>query len=387
MGNIIDYVDWRGDLTFEQDGFNQVDAVIFSQIAMIELDDFFKEYSKLTIFEIYNLMKHNGIKKYQYMGLIIPTDIIKLITKMAHSKRYKNLEVSHYVNIIDNNKQMQFCALTVKINDRLSCISFSGTDDTIIGWKENFNLVCMENIPAQLEAVKYVELIAKDVDELIICGHSKGGNLTIYSTYEINDETFQKVKKAYSIDGHGLTHKPTNEDNLEKRTKVIVSIIPQFAVVGRLFEHNERIKVIHSNAIGFYQHDTFSWEVLGRRFVVDKHGLDPDAVYIEKKVKNVIEDLDYTDKEQFVNILFSLLAAAKVEKLTDLNRKTILLIKSYMNLDPTSQKKISKVTLKLIKDKIILKYIYVNVKEFKKIKEKNKKIIKEISEYEGELYG
>ena len=95
----------------------------------------------------------------------------------------------------------------------------------------------------------------------------------------------------------------------------------------------------------------------------------------------------FNDKEQFVNILFSLLAAAKVDKLTDLNRKTLLLIKSYMNLDPTLQKKISKVTLKLIKDKIILKYIYTNVKEFKKVKDKNKKIIKEISECEGELYG
>lgn len=387
MSNIIDYVDWRGDLTFEQDSFNQVDAVVFSQIAMLELDDFFKDHNVLTIFEIYNLMKHNGIKKYQYMGLIIPTDIIKLITKMAHSKRYKNLEVSHYVNIIDTKKQMQFCALTVKINEKLSCISFSGTDDTIIGWKENFNLVCMENIPAQLEAVKYVEMIGQEVEELIVCGHSKGGNLTIYSTYEVNDETFSKIKKAYSIDGHGLTHKPTVEENLEKRTKVIVSIIPQFALVGRLFEHNEKTRIVHSNAIGFYQHDTFSWEVLGNRFVIDKQGLDEDAVYIEKKVHNVIEDLDFNDKEQFVNILFSLLAAAKVDKLTDLNRKTLLLIKSYMNLDPTLQKKISKVTLKLIKDKIILKYIYTNVKEFKKVKDKNKKIIKEISECEGELYG
>ena len=107
---------------------------------------------------------------------------------------------------------MQFCALTVKINEKLSCISFSGTDDTIIGWKENFNLVCMENIPAQLEAVKYVEMIGQEVEELIVCGHSKGGNLTIYSTYEVNDETFSKIKKAYSIDGHGLTHKPTIEE-------------------------------------------------------------------------------------------------------------------------------------------------------------------------------
>lgn len=387
MANIIDYVDWRGDLTFEQDGFNEVDAVVFSQIAMIELDDLFKEYSSLTIFEIYNLMKHKGLKKYQHLGLIIPTTIIKLISKMAHVKRYKNLLVSNYVNIIDNERQIQFSALTVKINDNLNCITFSGTDDTIVGWKENFNLICTQNVPAQIESVKYVEEIGKNSDALIICGHSKGGNLSIYSTYEVNNETFNKIKRTYSIDGHGLTHIPTYNDEFIKRTKVICSIIPQFAIVGRLFEHNEKTKVVHSNAIGFYQHDTFSWEVKGKHFVIEKQGLDKDAIYIEKKVKNIITDLSDDDKEQFVNIIFSLLAAAKVEKLTDLNRKTILLIKSYMNLDANSQKKISKITLKLIKDKIILKYIYANVKEFKKVKEQNKKTIKEISEYEGELYG
>lgn len=379
MANILDYVDWRGDLSFEQDPFNGVDATLFSQIAMLVLDDVFLEYDKLTVYETYQVMKRNGIKKYQTMGLYIAGKIVKLLDKMAHSKRYKNLEISHYVNDTDIEEQIQFSALTIKLDDKTKCIVFSGTDDTIVGWRENFNLICVKNIPAQLESVKYVEMISQEADELYICGHSKGGNLSIFSTYEVSDETFKKIKKVYSLDGHGLTHLPTNPENIELRSKVIISLIPQSAMIGRLFNHYEKVKVVHSNAEGFFQHDTFSWEVLGNKFVIEKNGLDEDAKYIELKIKNIIADLTIEEKEEFVNVIFTAISAAQVKRIGDINRNTLLLIRSFINLDSTSQKHITKILLKLVKDKVIFKHVFVNVKEYLKERDKIKKDKKEIS--------
>lgn len=379
MANMLDYVDWRGDLSFEQDPFNGVDATIFSQIAMLVLDDVFEEYDVLTIHDLYHVMKKKGLKKYQTSGLYISDIIVKLLVKMSHAKRYKNLEVSHYINKTNIEEQIQFCALTVKLDEHVKCVVFSGTDDTIVGWRENFNLICVKNVPGQLEAVKYVEMIAEEADELYICGHSKGGNLSIYSTYEVSDRTYKKIKKVYSLDGHGLTHLPTNPENIELRSKSIISIIPQSAVIGRLFNHYEKVKIVHSNAEGFFQHDTFSWEVLGNRFVIEKNGLDDDAKYIEHKVKNVIADLTFEEKEDFVNVIFTALAAANVKKIGDLNRNALLLVKSFINVNQGSQKNIMKILLKLLKDKVIFKHAFVNIKGYFKEKDKIKKDKKEIS--------
>ena len=150
-------------------------------------------------------------------------------------------------------------------------------------------------------------------------------------------------------------------------------------MIGRLFNHYEKVKVIHSNVEGFFQHDTFSWEVIGNRFVIEKNGLDDDAKYIELKVKNIIEDLTIEEKEEFVNVIFTAISAAQVKRVGDINRNTLLLIRSFINMDSTSQKHITKILLKLVKDKVIFKYAFVNVKEYLKEKDKIQKNKKEIS--------
>lgn len=38
MANIMDYMDWRGDLSFEADEFNEVDNLILAQLAYVDFE-------------------------------------------------------------------------------------------------------------------------------------------------------------------------------------------------------------------------------------------------------------------------------------------------------------------------------------------------------------
>ena len=38
MANLMDYLDWRGDLTFEQAPFNEVDNLILAQLVYVEFE-------------------------------------------------------------------------------------------------------------------------------------------------------------------------------------------------------------------------------------------------------------------------------------------------------------------------------------------------------------
>lgn len=379
MSNFFDYLKWRGDLTFKQDEINEIDIALFTQIVMIPYSihiemPLIDTDKKITLNELGKLV--NPFKKsyMEKIGLILPSEIINLLLLMSESKRYKDVIISNYVSDICIKKEIQFTAFTVDISKDLRLVIYSGTDDSIIGWKENFKMMFKYPTEAQKASVLYLERVS-NYKKLIIAGHSKGGNLSIYSGLHIENNIFKKIKKIYNLDGPGLTENLVLNKRNERRFKKMYLYAGQTAIVGYLFNQYENEIVVHSNNVGLYQHDLFSWEIEGNRF--KRHpNRSKDGIYIENKLNKMLEKMDSVTKEEFVDIAFRLLMYTKSDNLTELNKKKFKIIKSYLNIDRNSKKLINKILLELVVDKVIFKNLFLSIRE-KNVKKKiEKKMIK-----------
>ncbi len=377
--NVFDYLNWRGDLSFSQDKINKIDLAIFTQIAITNLKGIVNgmdDDEGLSIYDAYEAFKKEKRNK-EKIGLIIPSTIIRMFSKVHKLNRFKNVKAMYYLEDIDIEKEIQISATTFKINDNEYVIAFSGTDDTIIGWKENFNMMYKFPVPAQIEAANYVDgVIEKHKGaKFYITGHSKGGNMALYSTYACNINNFKQVEYSISFDGQGLSTK--NEDFFdEDRTKKITSIVPTSSVVGVLFDHKEKIQYIKSNQNGAYQHDVFSWMIKGNDFVYEK-GLTKEGQAVKDKTREVMENMTELEKEKFANNLYTLLCAGDSKDLISLDKNKLKLWEAYFKMNKEERKYLSEPIRLLLKDKNIRLTVFNTFKGMINDNKKNKKNKKE----------
>ena len=206
----------------------------------------------------------------------------------------------------------------------------------------------------------------------------------MYSLVHADISTQEKVIHSYNIDGPGFTEDvnliPRFKENMEKTSLHI----GQTAVVGRFFDHYEKEIVVHSNAVGLYQHDVFSWEVLGKSFVKE-HGVTKECLHIENIVKDILKDTTALQKQQFVEVIFDMLQSTDSKTLLDVNKKKQKLITSYLTLDAKTKKLLTEMTSRLVMDRVVQKYFFANIKEMqKKEKEKAKELNKVLVEAAAE---
>ena len=324
MANIIDYMDWRGDVPFSVSPFNDIDNLIFTQLSFIDLEGILPprvSEGGMPLWEAAEKYFAAHPDETTNMGLIVPAAIRTMIRRMAQCERYRNLTLAGYVNRIDENVQKQFAALTILINEREAYISYRGTDDTLVGWKENFNMSFLQAIPAQLDAVDYLNHAAADIphQRLYVGGHSKGGNLAIYAAIHCEEAIKNRIIKVYSNDGPGYRREVIDSPLYREMESRILNVVPQSSVIGRLLEHDEHYTVVQSSATGLWQHDAFSWDVLGTRFV-EAPALTKDSVRIERALKKWVAEMDDAQCEQFVDSLYQVLTSTNAKTLTDLTR-------------------------------------------------------------------
>lgn len=335
MANITDYLDWRGDISFSACPPNEIDSLILSEICYIDFEGIISPYQSkpilLSTAAKQYAQRHRGEKSY--IGAIVPPSIIPLFMKASKTERFGKIKVCGYVNRISDDEQMQFCALTYIINDKYTYVAFRGTDDTIVGWKENFNMSFMHPVPAQLQAVEYLKKVAESKDgTLSICGHSKGGNLAVYSATKAPDEIKARIDAVYNHDGPGFTKDfILNEDYISIRHK-IHTIVPQTSIIGMLLEHEEHYEVVKSNQTGLLQHDSFSWEVLGKNFI-HLDSITKESRFIDRTIKQWLGEMSEDERKDFVDALYESLNATKAKTLTDLSSDKRMLVKVWSGLD------------------------------------------------------
>lgn len=260
MPNLFDYFEWRGDLSLQNDGFNDVDALILSRLSYFPFDGIVSEdiNSKITISSASKQFFASDINNDKVLW-DSDTDLLKAC---AQSARFKNMKLSGYVNTVEKEKQMQFSAVIIEMNSGCYFISFRGTDNTIIGWQEDFNMYYMFPLPSQRTAVEYLENAAKALNgQFYLGGHSKGGNLAVYASLFCSEKTRNRILEIYNHDGPGFDSKVIEQSGFKSVRSKIHTFVPQSSIFGMMFEHAEDYTIVKSSQKGFLQHDIYSWEV------------------------------------------------------------------------------------------------------------------------------
>lgn len=334
MANVFDYLQWRGDLTLKQSEFNGIDNLILSRFSYFPFDKIIKENEETTIEELSNRFKKQDIDKLP----ILWKDDIELFPLMGKSKRFGEMLATKYINKIEKEQEKQFSAITILMPDDTIYISFRGTDTTIIGWKEDFNMSFKSHVGSQICAKEYLEMIAKEYPnkKIRLGGHSKGGNIAIYASAFVSKEIKNRIINVYNNDGPGFCEDIIETSEYQEIIPKTHTYIPQSSIIGRLMNHKEDYTIVKSTQKGIMQHDLYTWQILGKKFITVKE-LTNRSEFIDKTIKDWIENIEPTKREQVIDVLFEILSKTDAQTIEDLkanwfiNARTILT--TYKNID------------------------------------------------------
>ena len=323
MANLLDYMDWRGDLTLKQAPFCEVDNLILAELSFLDFSEIVPgpgEGAGITLAqaaERFFAARPAGEKID--MGVLVPDDIPELLRKMAVSNRFSRMKLNGFVNHLDTEKTKQFAALSIETGDGMVYLSFRGTDDTLAGWKEDFMLAYLPEVPAQREAVAYACQMAQQYPrrKLRLGGHSKGGHLAIWAGVFVPANVQRRIVQVWSNDGPGFLKDIRSLPEYRRLVGRIVSIVPKSSVVGMLLNHEENQTIVDSSQTGLLQHDGFSWMVMGDHFVRIE-SLSRHSKLSDLALKEWVDRMPMEQKARFVEGLFDVLSASGAETLTDL---------------------------------------------------------------------
>lgn len=339
--SLYEYLDWRGDIGFDVLPLCEVDSLILSIISYIDfsgaVDEEFPDKKPpvmLSVTKKYLRLQQGSIKS---PGLIIPRETVTLLVRASKTARFGLIRPFCYVNRICDEEQKQFCAVSFMLPDGSTFVTFRGTDDTLVGWKENFNMSFMHPVPSQSEALAYLEKIASLTSgKLYVGGHSKGGNLAVFASVKASDATKDRIAAVYNHDGPGFDVEFIGGEDYKVIRDRIHTLVPQSSVIGMLLEHEERYKVIKSNSTGLLQHNGFTWEVMGGSFV-RLDSIDEESKNIDRSMKEWVAELSYEERAQFVDAMYEALVSTNAKTLSELGADKFKLIKAWGSLDGTTR--------------------------------------------------
>ena len=313
--NIIDYLKWRGDLSLKASPFNEVDNLIISQMAYTGFDEYFKLKDSYTISELSDLFFNDHTDE----EIMASKSFVKLapfvLREMANSIRFKDCLVHDFVSTIDEKTFEQFCCFQVDLSDHTTYVAFRGTDDTIVGWHEDF---CMsfEIVPAQVAAKEYIQKLSP-YRKYRIGGHSKGGALALYAGLNAPRKG-KNIINIYSNDGPGLNRKYLSQEELEGYENIkgkIIKIVPEFDFFGVLFSKDYITKVVKSDAVMLLQHSAMSWLVEGTKFV--ETTLSEESKMIEVNYREFLDNANEEECKAFTEEIFDVLRDNNVDTVSE----------------------------------------------------------------------
>ena len=344
--NIIDYIDWRGDLTFAERGLNEVDNLIFSTLTYLDMDGMIPEEG-ITIKTVYDNRAEEGLKN---TGL--SNDPMPLLKKAASSERFKNVIISDFVNSVDVGRGLQFAAACFRFAEGCIYIAFRGTDNTLVGWREDMNLAFLSETPGQYMAVEYINNIAsKYPDSLIVGGHSKGGNFAVYGAAFCEPEAKKRIIRIYSNDGPGFKKSVTETEAYSSILDRTLKIIPESSLVGILLSSRANRKVIRSSVKGAMQHEPFSWQVKAAEFE-ETAARSAYSLFMDDTINKWVDTLSDENLAVLVDTVFEILeatGAATLSQLSKNKREAVnAAVTAMSKIDPESRKTVMEMLKKLM---------------------------------------
>lgn len=347
MANFLDYVRWRGDLSFRQDPFNEVDAVVFSALSYIEYGGrvLSAPQEPISLKEAAVDFLAEGDVEHRVR---VKSDL-ELLRLAVASYRFGQSQITQYRSIYEPEAQTQFAAMTFLLDDGTAFLAFRGTDGTLIGWKEDFNMTFQQTIPAQLLAQQYVREIALERSEpLRLGGHSKGGNLAVFAAARSSPMIQERILEVYNNDGPGFTNYLMGDPGYLAIVGRVRTFIPQSSVIGMLLEHEEPYTVVHSKSVGVLQHDLYSWDLMGNRLIT-MDNTTGDSVFLDATIKNWFASMNSQQRNALVDAMYGLLSSGGAENVGDiLQPKNLKVFIKTLSADENLRKLLSTEFSKLI---------------------------------------
>ena len=323
MANMLDYLAWRGDILFSQLGMNDVDGLILSELTYIR-------YNGIVPGDMHMPLTMRAVAQ---TILSLPDPLsrcrteqdLKLLEAVASSDRFGRMGITFYQDVFIPQEETQFAAMTFLLEDGTAFLAFRGTDSTLVGWKEDFNMAFQESVPAQRLAQEYVQQYAQATTEpLRLGGHSKGGNLAVYAGARSTSLVQERILAVYNYDGPGFMEQMLAEPGYQNMVPKIRTLVPQFSVFGMLLERGETHQAVQSDASGLMQHEPYSWQVQGKDFV-QLEDVTQSSYFLDRTLTAWLAGMTNQERGAFIEWIFHLLMQENANHPKDILRPQNLL--------------------------------------------------------------
>lgn len=316
MYDMFDYLEWRGDLSFARAERNPVDMLIFSTLSYIHFDGIVPDTpnERISLREAAEYFFAQGDLENKVR---VKKDI-ELLKAAAGTERFGRVGVSFYRSVFVPEEETQFAAVTYYLEDGTAVLTFRGTDRTLVGWKEDFNMTFQDSIPAQREALKYLEEFSiHTLYPIRLTGHSKGGNVAVYAAAKSEKALQHRILEIYNLDGPGFSENMMIDPGYLAIVPKIHSYVPESSIVGVLFEHAEPHTVIKSEQIGLMQHDPYSWKVLRNDFIHMKE-MSEGSKIMDQATKAWMMAMTPEERNDLVDVVYDILTSGGAIKTGEL---------------------------------------------------------------------
>ena len=308
MDNITDYVRWVGGTDFEGRPFSRVDNIVLCQLSYLDLKDIPElntEDGVMTLREAVSALTNLGLS----IRKMAPDDserFTALVKAAASSVRFGELYISSFIDVLNEEDSLQFSAMTFSSapDGKWGFVAFRGTDSTIAGWKEDF-MTSFQLTSSQLLAEEYLRSALDKYDTVTVGGHSKGGNLAVYSAAVLPDVLLARIDHIYTNDGPGFCPEVLSTELIKRVNPKTTRILPQFSVVGSVFAPDiDDSYIIKSDKQMADQHELCSWGIDHGDLLLAPEGIDPLAERINKGIDKWIFSVDINERKRFINAFF-----------------------------------------------------------------------------------
>lgn len=373
---ILEYLEYHGPVSFFEEPLNEVDSLILCQFAYLKFDGLVPEVKEnkpsVTLQELY---AHPDYEKL-FKNIWFEKNNQKLFESMMASRRFRHMKMNCYTNIIETGWETQFSAITFLLEDGSIYVAYRGTDENIVGWKEDLNMAFQVPIPAQEYSLKYLNTVVGKLHKpFYIGGHSKGGNLAVYAAMNASKEVQERIIKVYNMDGPSFRREMLEKYGYAAIAEKTVKILPHSSLVGMIFEQSAEYRVVKSKALGLLQHDPFSWVVKFGRFV-DVGQIFEGQKFMNDTLNEWILSLDEEQLKAFVDTLYQIISATETDNLIDFSADWRTSLESMS----AAVKEVDEQTMKVVKETLKIFFHVAQLRVKNEITRKPKQIIDSITQ-------
>lgn len=320
MSHIVSYVKRQKENTFMDVPFNEVDALVLSQFIYLKLDGVVPTISegKESVY-LYELANHIDYDKV-FSDERYRKDNIELFEAMADSKRFRRMQMNYFSDIVSVLAETQFSAMTVLLEEGPKVVIYRGTDETMVGWKEDFNMCFKEPVTGQTLSALYLQQVSRLLeDDFVVTGHSKGGNFAVYASMNVEENIQNKIRKVYSFDSPGFRPEILESVDFNKIEKRICKYLPHSSIFGMLLQSKEKFQVVECFGVGLLQHNPYKWQIAGNEFKkVDK--LDRGSLFFNETFNEWLFGLEEEELQAFTEIWYNIMQEAKITTMLEFTK-------------------------------------------------------------------